>query len=43
MFSPPAQLIAFSAESFDCGEALTPRAEAVLAEVSRHLFEQILI
>jgi hydrogenase maturation protease len=39
---PRAQLIAFSAESFDCGEALTPRAEAALAEVSRHLLEQIL-
>ena len=40
--SPRAQLIAFSAESFDCGKALTPRAKAALAEVSRHLLEQIL-
>jgi hydrogenase maturation protease len=40
--SPRAQLIAFSAESFDCGEALNPRAEAALAEVSRYLLEQFL-
>jgi hydrogenase maturation protease len=40
--SPRAQLIAFSAESFDCGEALTPRAKAALAEVLQHVWEQVL-
>ena len=39
--SPRAQLIAFSAESFDCGEALTHRAEAALGEVLQHVLEQI--
>jgi hydrogenase maturation protease len=37
--SPRAQLIAFSAVSFECGEALTPRAEAALAEVLPHVLE----
>ena len=40
--SPRAQLIAFSAESFNCGEALTPCAEAALAEVLQHVLQQAL-
>ena len=40
--SPRAQLIALSAESFHCGEALTPRAEAALREVLQHVLEQLL-
>ena len=39
--SPWAQLIAFSAQSFGCGEALTPRAESALAEVLQHVLERI--
>ena len=40
--SPWAQLIAFSAQSFGCGEALTPCAEAALAEVLQHVLEEVL-
>jgi hydrogenase maturation protease len=40
--SPQAQIISLGAESFDCCETLTPRAEVALPEVLRHVLEQIL-